>query len=154
MNCNLGRNLWLRLIMVIAHHSYSIRPFAIYILIASLAFLVISLMILYYSVHNVNNLSEMDNDRVLIGSLSAYKEIAPTEDQFYPPCQRYLNTRKFSSTCMQLIPSDNLIPVLITGLGGSGTHKIAEKLIENGLQVRHEGIGYHGSVVRYVSRDF
>lgn len=54
---------------------------------------------------------------------------------------------RYDSRCFP-VPR-RLLPVLITGLGGAGTHAIATYLQEAGIRVEHEGIGVDGSVVRY-----
>ena len=61
-------------------------------------------------------------------------------------CQRYINTRKYDASCMS--PPSLLYPVLITGLGGCGSHHIAQRLDRMGLQLPHEELGEDGSVVR------
>jgi hypothetical protein len=64
-------------------------------------------------------------------------------------CQRFLNTRKYSSPCLPEPPKR--YPLLITGLGGTGTHFLANQLQELGFRINHEGIGSHGSVVSVTS---
>ena len=61
-------------------------------------------------------------------------------------CQRYINTRRYQASCMS--PPSSLYPVLITGLGGCGSHHIAQRLDRMGLQLPHEELGEDGSVVR------
>jgi hypothetical protein len=62
-----------------------------------------------------------------------------------PSCRRFVNTRKYQVDCRPVTSS--LYPLLITGLGGSGTHESAAKLIKKGLNLPHEELGLHGSVV-------
>jgi hypothetical protein len=62
-----------------------------------------------------------------------------------PSCRRFVNTRKYQVDCRPVISS--LYPLLITGLGGSGTHESAAKLIRKGLNLPHEELGLDGSVV-------
>ena len=64
-------------------------------------------------------------------------------------CQRYVNTRKYQVGCMS--PPSSLYPILITGLGGCGSHHIAQRLGRMGLQLPHEELGGDGSVVRVAS---
>lgn len=66
-----------------------------------------------------------------------------------PSCPRYcyslINSRKFGIGCFSV--SFESHPILVTGLGGSGTHEVANMLNLAGLKVPHEGLGDHGSVV-------
>lgn len=62
-------------------------------------------------------------------------------------CQKYLNTRKYHPDCMPR--PTTLYPILITGLGGSGTHFMANELQKIGLHLNHEELGRDGSVVSY-----
>ena len=61
-------------------------------------------------------------------------------------CSRFINTRKFKVDCMGT--PTKLYKILITGLGGSGTHLVAEAAERVGLRLPHEKLGYDGSVVR------
>ena len=63
-----------------------------------------------------------------------------------PTCQQFQNTRKYQSECMAR-PSV-VYPLLVTGLGGSGTHAVTQQLRDHGMDVGHEEIETHGSVVR------
>ena len=63
-----------------------------------------------------------------------------------PTCQRFQNTRKYQSECMAR-PSV-VYPLLLTGLGGSGTHAVTQQLRDHGMDVGHEELETHGSVVR------
>lgn len=67
-------------------------------------------------------------------------------------CAPLLLTRKHSATCM---PPPNLpLPVLLTTLGGGGTHHLAQILQQHGVDVLHEGVGSAGSVAwMYASND-
>lgn len=58
-------------------------------------------------------------------------------------CLRLLNTRRFDESCHG---SSSVYPLLITGLGGSGTHAIARWLRERGLDLEHERIASLGAV--------
>ena len=57
-----------------------------------------------------------------------------------------MNSRKYQSDCMTR-PSV-VYPLLVTGLGGSGTHAVSKQLRDRGVQVGHEEIETDGSVVR------
>jgi hypothetical protein len=59
-------------------------------------------------------------------------------------CSKYLNTRKYSPMCMPR-PAE-LYPVLVTGLGGAGTHAVANKLTALGMDMPHERLGSDGAV--------
>ena len=59
-------------------------------------------------------------------------------------CGPLLNTRKYDSRCFPL--PFLKYPLLVTGLGGSGTHAITYHLQEAGIQVKHEELDKHGSV--------
>lgn len=61
-------------------------------------------------------------------------------------CNKYINTRKYHEECFPA-PA-KLYPVLITGLGGSGTHFLARELNHLGFHLSHEDIGADGAVVR------
>lgn len=60
-------------------------------------------------------------------------------------CFKFVNTRKFSSTCFPSV--GKRYPLLVTGLGGSGTHFVANSLQQLGFPINHESIGQLGSVV-------
>jgi hypothetical protein len=65
-------------------------------------------------------------------------------------CQRLDNSRKFDEQC---VPYPEVVyPVLITGLGGSGTHTVSKRLRDNGLYLPHETLGCDGSVVRMLRK--
>jgi hypothetical protein len=59
-------------------------------------------------------------------------------------CQRFYNTRKYHPACMPR-PAE-LYPLLVTGLGGSGTHDLAIRLRAQGCRVAHEEIQSDGAV--------
>ncbi len=61
-------------------------------------------------------------------------------------CGKYINTRKYHPHCFP--PPLKLYPVLVTGLGGSGTHFITRELNALGFHLSHESIADQGSVVR------
>ena len=63
-----------------------------------------------------------------------------------PTCRRLMNSRKYQSDCMAR-PSV-VYPLLVTGLGGSGTHAVSQQLRDRGVHVGHEEIEIDGSVVR------
>ncbi len=60
-------------------------------------------------------------------------------------CDRYLNTRKYVYACMP--QPTKRYPLLITGLGGTGTHYLANQLQQLGFRINHESIGKQGAVV-------
>lgn len=60
-------------------------------------------------------------------------------------CNKYIYTRKYDSFCMPRLM--NVHPVLVTGLGGSGTHFVANKLRSAGFKFYHEDLAEDGSVV-------
>lgn len=62
-----------------------------------------------------------------------------------PLCSKYVFTRKFHPQCHP--PSSEVRAVLVTGLGGSGTHFIANHLRSLGWRLHHEGIDDDGAVV-------
>ena len=60
-------------------------------------------------------------------------------------CQLLALTRKYDPVCHP--PSALTHPLLVTGLGGSGSHYVANALRERGWRVRHEDIDSDGAVV-------
>lgn len=59
-------------------------------------------------------------------------------------CGALLNSRRYDDRC---VPRPHaLFPVLVTGLGGSGTHAVSDALSALGIDMPHERIGVHGSV--------
>jgi len=63
-----------------------------------------------------------------------------------PLCQRLVNTRKHAPGCFTATAA--LYPLLVTGLGGSGTHEVASRLRSSGVDVAHEELRPDGAVVR------
>ena len=62
-----------------------------------------------------------------------------------------MNSRKYTPECMPM--PEVLLPVLVTGLGGGGTHFMTRVLRQEcGLKMHHEGLGIHGAVVRKKGR--
>lgn len=59
-------------------------------------------------------------------------------------CGPILNSRGYHDRCLPRPLT--LLPVLVTGLGGSGTHAIASSLKSMNIDMPHEKIGKHGSV--------
>jgi hypothetical protein len=59
-------------------------------------------------------------------------------------CGPLLHSRKYDDRCMPR--PRRLLPVLVTGLGGSGTHAIAQALAGRGVDMPHETMGKDGSV--------
>ena len=59
-------------------------------------------------------------------------------------CAPLLLTRKHSATCMP--PPHLPLPILLTTLGGGGTHHLAQILQQHGVDALHEGVGSAGSV--------
>ena len=66
-------------------------------------------------------------------------------DDLSPLCSKYIFTRKFQPHCHP--PSSEVRAVLVTGLGGSGTHFIANHLRSLGYRLHHEGLDDDGAVV-------
>lgn len=64
-------------------------------------------------------------------------------------CVRYVNSRKYDPMCMP--KPDYHYPLLVTGLGGSGSHFIANQMQDMGYDLRHEDIGEDGSVCWFYS---
>jgi hypothetical protein len=73
----------------------------------------------------------------------------PSISSLHEHCSRFVNTRKYVPTCMP--EPENRHPLLVTGLGGSGSHFVANQLQEMGFQVKHEGIGRDGAVSWFYS---
>lgn len=66
-------------------------------------------------------------------------------------CQLLLYTRKYDPFCHPVKALAH--PLLITGLGGAGTHYIAQRLAAEGWRLRHEEIGQDGAVVSFPHTD-
>ena len=62
-------------------------------------------------------------------------------------CDKFINTRKHHPECFP--KPKRLYPMLVTGLGGTGTHFIANSLQNLGFDLVHEGIGSEGAVVSF-----
>jgi len=78
-------------------------------------------------------------------ALGQYLSFAAPLVKLQDLCSSLLNTRKYDQRCFP--PPALLLPLLVTSLGGSGTHNVANYLFEScGLQVQHEGLGKDGSV--------
>jgi len=69
-------------------------------------------------------------------------------DDLSPLCSKYVFTRKFHPHCHP--PSSEVRAILVTGLGGSGTHFIANHLRRLGYRLHHEGLDDDGAVVSSV----
>lgn len=69
------------------------------------------------------------------------------QDDLSPLCSKYVFTRKFHPHCHP--PSSKVKAVLVTGLGGSGTHFITNHLRSLGWRLHHEGLDDDGAVVSY-----
>ena len=63
-----------------------------------------------------------------------------------PSCRRFMNSRKYQSECMER--PTVVYPLLVTALGGSGTHAVSKQLRDHGYRIGHEEIETDGSVVR------
>ena len=68
-------------------------------------------------------------------------KVHEVENEVHPLCQRYVNTRKYVPQCMNTIP-EKLYTLLITGLGGAGSHHVS--LV---LGMTHECVDGFGAVV-------
>ena len=64
-------------------------------------------------------------------------------------CTPILLSRKYDARCLPPPPPSMLYPLLITSLGGAGTHKIADELQIMAYHVEHEGLGLDASVSWY-----
>ena len=60
-------------------------------------------------------------------------------------CDVLLNTRKWDPRCQEAPPS-RLLPLLVTGTGGTGTHTIVSLLSARGILARHEDYGPQATV--------
>jgi hypothetical protein len=80
-----------------------------------------------------------------MAAVATTREESPTSLQSI--CYQYLGTRKYVPACMPR-PAV-LLPVLVTCLGGCGSHYISDLLTDSavGLDMPHESLGSHGSVV-------
>ena len=118
--------------------------------------LVLSLLIFLYNVicWNLKWIASVSQEVNELRLYSAFNEtklftVRSSTGLLQPCCPRYchslINSRKFGIGCFSV--NSELYPILVTGLGGSGTHEVANMLNLAGLKVPHEGLGHHGSVV-------
>lgn len=82
-------------------------------------------------------------------SLPVYQKASDSESLSSAPlqtrCHKLLNTRKYDSKCLP--KPEKLIPLLVTSLGGAGTHYSTLTLWKMGLDIKHENIDADGGVV-------
>ena len=86
-------------------------------------------------------------DRLLsTGSLlHTFPEPTMKEDyRLSEKCTIIMHSRAYDDLCMPR--PHKLLPVLVTGLGGSATHAISDALSVSGVDMPHESLGSHGSV--------
>ncbi len=62
----------------------------------------------------------------------------------YPKCSLIINSRKYDEKCLPY--PKRLYPILVTGLGSSGTHVLANNLRSQGVQIKHEMIDNDGAI--------
>jgi hypothetical protein len=76
-------------------------------------------------------------------------ELFSFNGSLHETCSLLLNTRKHRSACFPEFSTPILrtFPVLITGLGGAGTHFLTKELQNLGFDLAHEDISSQGSVV-------
>lgn len=68
-------------------------------------------------------------------------------------CTDILYSRKYDAACLPR-PAQ-LLPILLTGLGGAGTHNLTNQLTKMGIRVDHESLLEDGTVVRiFETRSF
>ena len=68
-------------------------------------------------------------------------EVLSSPLNYSQECIRYINTRKYDATCHGISNREDLkvYPLLITGLGGSGTHYLTRRLREElTVEIHHE----------------
>lgn len=101
----------------------------------------------YHNVHDAiqyqlqyMNILSIESLKILSSKLSSQNN----SSRLAAICDPLINTRKYDERCFPY--PDHLFPLLITGLGGSGTHEITNKLRERGVRVRHEQIDVDGTV--------
>lgn len=78
-------------------------------------------------------------------------DVALVVRQLPPSCQRVANSRKDEPGCLVAeteVAAVTVYPLLVTGLGGSGTHEATTQLRSSGVDVAHEEIRPDGAVVR------
>ena len=72
---------------------------------------------------------------------------------FSERCSRWWVSRKHDTLCFPRpfddSPKESIFPLLITGLGGTGTHFVTLELQKLRFDLAHEGIGSDGAVVKY-----
>ena len=92
--------------------------------------------------HKVSTLAEDLSEDYNYRDCSYHKS---TSDKWlHPMCSVVINSMKFDSKCLP--HPKELFPLLVTGLGGSGSHSIANELKNRGLKIGHESIDVDGSV--------
>lgn len=82
-------------------------------------------------------------------SLSPVSDSGHDDGSLHAHCSKYINSRKYDPLCMP--EPDFRYPLLVTGLGGSGSHFIANQLQDIGFDLPHEGLGKHGAVCWFYS---
>jgi hypothetical protein len=113
--------------------------------------------LLYHNVHDAiqyqlqyMNINSKEGLKLLLLSSSSSSSssinlsIHKNDQRLATICNPLLNTRKYDERCFPY--PEQLLPLLITGLGGSGTHEIANTLRSRGVRVRHEQIDADGTV--------
>lgn len=120
-----------------------------------LGLLLSSVIFLYYIIcWNLNWIAGISQEIKASRPYTAFNEtksltVRSSTGLLQPFCPRYcyslINSRKFRVGCFSACI--RLYPLLVTGLGGSGTHEVANMLNIAGLKVPHEGLDDHGSVV-------
>lgn len=81
-------------------------------------------------------------------AIAAYNkaDIYNSTESLESRCGKLVDTRKYDEGCMPPM-RDAPLAVLITSLGGSGTHVISYEMCKIGLDTPHEKMGVDGSVV-------
>ena len=67
-----------------------------------------------------------------------------TSKSLHPTCSVIINSRKYDEKCLPY--PKKLYPILVTSLGSSGTHALANTLRSKGVQIKHESIDNDGSI--------
>jgi len=106
------------------------------------------LSLILYSVHNYILQIRVDGSKSMNNNYNHnnYTTVQRQQKTLQSMCGKYLYTRKYDAFCMPRL--QNIYPVLITGLGGSGTHFLTNKLRSAGFKFYHEDVAQDGSVVR------
>jgi hypothetical protein len=78
-----------------------------------------------------------------------HERLQAARSSLHARCATLLYTRRFDTQCHP--PQALQYPLLITGLGGAGTHHVAQRLAGEGWRVLHEEVGADGAVVRFPS---